>query len=98
MADSLPVGAFVKVRLEGKSGTHKVRIRGVSDDAVSFVHEWDAKEGRVQGRKLYTKALANVELVEVLEPAAESPKAEEPAKVEEPKRPRSRRQKEAAAV
>jgi hypothetical protein len=110
MAAQPQAGALVKARIEGKQGTHRIRVRATSDTEIVFIHEWTSKGATVQGKKPYTLPVTAVDVVEVLEEPrtdrfvtkpgdVEVSKAEEPAKAEEPKakRPRTRR-KEPAAV
>jgi hypothetical protein len=113
MAAQPQAGALVKARIEGKQGTHRIRVRAVSDDGVSFVHEWTSKGRTVQGKKTYTLPLAAVEVLDVLDPRPEEDradrfvikpgdvevsKAEEPAKAEEQPRRRPRRPRQKATT
>jgi hypothetical protein len=100
MAAQPQAGALVKARIDGKKGTHKIRVRAVSDDSVSFVHEWASKGQTVQGKKVYTLPLTAVEVVAVLEDPRADRFVTKPGDVEvqEPKRPRSRRAKATTAA
>jgi hypothetical protein len=100
MAAQPQAGALVKARIEGKQGTHRIRVRAVSDEGVSFVHEWQSGGKVVQGKKVYTLPLTAVEVVAVLDgPATAEDRVTDDAPVRVTKRPRTRRpRKEPAKV
>jgi hypothetical protein len=110
MAAQPQAGALVKARIEGKQGTHKIRVRGLSDTEMSFVHEWASKGQTVQGKKVYTLPLTAVEVVEVLDPKPEEARTdrfvtkpgdvqvEQPKEEPKAKRPRRPRQKATTAA
>jgi len=76
MAATPQAGALVKARIDGKQGTHRIRVEAVSDTDVSFRREWSSKGEAVRGKKAYTLPLSVVEVVEVLDPKP-APKVEE---------------------
>jgi hypothetical protein len=100
MAATTQAGALVKARISGKQGTHKIRVREVSETELQFVHEWTSKGETVQGKKAYTLPLTAVEVVEVLDPKpaeTEQPAVEEPKQEAPQERPRRGRKATAAA-
>jgi hypothetical protein len=109
MAAQPQAGALVKARIEGKQGTHRIRVRATSDTEIVFIHEWTSKGATVQGKKPYTLPVTAVDVVEVLEEPrtdrfvtkpgdVEVSKAEEPAKAEEQPRRRPRRPRQKATT